>query len=98
MNRLKTTFLKNCELKTQKSVYSNRRQCDAFLKTQYFKRLNCDFAKRLIAFLKITFLNRTFKIVIFEIAGPNRPLIKIEEAAYFLFEMMAFVVVYRLCI
>jgi hypothetical protein len=43
MNRLKTAFLKNCDLKTQKGAYSNRRQCDAFLKTQYFKRLICDF-------------------------------------------------------
>jgi hypothetical protein len=43
MNRLETAFLKNCDLKTQKSVYSNRRQWGAFLKTQYFKMLTCDF-------------------------------------------------------
>jgi hypothetical protein len=43
MNRLETVFLKNCDLKTQKSVYSNRKQCGTFLKTQYFKRLTCDF-------------------------------------------------------
>jgi hypothetical protein len=55
MNRLKTAFLKNCDLKKQKSAYSNRRQCGVFLKTQYFKGLICDFAKRLTAFLKITF-------------------------------------------
>jgi hypothetical protein len=70
MNRLKTAFLKNYDLKTQKSAYSNRRQCSAFLKTQYFKRLNCDFVKRLTAFfknhffkshiLKWLFLNQTF--------------------------------------
>jgi hypothetical protein len=60
MNRLKTAFLKNCDLKTQKNDYSNRMQYGAFLKTQYFKRLTCDFAKRLIVFLKITFLNRYF--------------------------------------
>jgi hypothetical protein len=39
MNRLETAFLKNWNLKTQKSAYSNRKQCGAFLKTQYFKRL-----------------------------------------------------------
>jgi hypothetical protein len=43
MNRLETAFLKNCNLKTQKNAYSNRRQYDTFLKTQYFKRLTCDF-------------------------------------------------------
>jgi hypothetical protein len=43
MNRLKIMFLKNFDLKTQKNAYSNRRQCDAFLKMQYFKRLTCDF-------------------------------------------------------
>jgi hypothetical protein len=37
MNRLETAFLKNCDLKMQKSAYSNCRQCGAFLKTQYFK-------------------------------------------------------------
>jgi hypothetical protein len=30
------------------------------LKTQSFKRLTCDFAKRLTAFLKIIFSNITF--------------------------------------
>jgi hypothetical protein len=60
MNRLKIAFLKNCDLKTQKSAYSNRRQLGAFLKTQYFKRLTCDFTKHLTTFLKITLLNRTF--------------------------------------
>jgi hypothetical protein len=43
MNCLKTAFLKISDLKTQKSAYSNRRQWGAFLKTQYFKRLTCDF-------------------------------------------------------
>jgi len=43
MNRLETAFLKNCDLKKQKSTYSNRREYGAFLKTQYFKRLTCDF-------------------------------------------------------
>jgi len=43
MNRLETAFLKNCDLKTQNFIYSNRRQCDIFLKTQYFKKLTCDF-------------------------------------------------------
>jgi hypothetical protein len=43
MNRLETVFLKNCDLKTQKSAYSNPRQWGAFLKMQYFKKLNCDF-------------------------------------------------------
>jgi hypothetical protein len=43
MNCLEIAFLKNYDLKTQESAYSNRRQCDAFLKTQYFKRLTCDF-------------------------------------------------------
>jgi hypothetical protein len=52
---LETAFLKNCDLKTQKNAYSNRRQLCAFLKTQYFKRLICDFAKCLTVFLKITF-------------------------------------------
>jgi hypothetical protein len=43
MNRLKIAFLKNCDLKTQKNAYSNRRQLGTFLKTQYFKMLTCDF-------------------------------------------------------
>jgi hypothetical protein len=43
MNRLKTVFLKNSDLKTQKSAYLNRMQHGVFLKTQYFKRLTCDF-------------------------------------------------------
>jgi hypothetical protein len=43
MNSLEIAFLKNYDLKMQKSAYSNRRQCDAFLKTHYFKRLTCDF-------------------------------------------------------
>jgi hypothetical protein len=43
INRLKTAFLKNCDLKTRESAYSNRRQCDDFLKAQYFKRLTYDF-------------------------------------------------------
>jgi hypothetical protein len=43
MNRLETAFLKNCDLKMQKSAYSNHRQLGAFLKTQYFKRQTCDF-------------------------------------------------------
>jgi hypothetical protein len=54
MNRLETVFFL-----TQKSAYLNRKQCGAFLKKQYFKRINCDFTKHLTAFLKITFLNRT---------------------------------------
>jgi len=41
-NRRKKPF-ENCDLKMQKNAYSNRRQCGAFLKTQYFKRLTCDF-------------------------------------------------------
>jgi len=53
-------FFKNCDLKMQKNAYSQSRQCDAFLKTPFFKRLTCDFTKRLTAFLKIIFLNRTF--------------------------------------
>jgi len=40
---LKTAFLKNYDLKTQKNAYSNCRQYDIFLKTQYFKRLTCNF-------------------------------------------------------
>jgi hypothetical protein len=60
MNRLKTVFLKICDLKTQKSVYLNRKQCGTFLKTQYFKMINCDFTKHLTVFLKIIFLNCTF--------------------------------------
>jgi hypothetical protein len=32
MNRLETAFLKNCDLKTPKNAYSNRKQCDTFLK------------------------------------------------------------------
>jgi hypothetical protein len=58
INRLETAFLKNCDLKMQKSVYSNRRQYDAFLKTQYFKMLTCDFKGQTViwpTFLKITF-------------------------------------------
>jgi hypothetical protein len=42
MNRLGTKFLKNYDLKKQKNAYSNRRQCGAFLKMQYFKRLTYD--------------------------------------------------------
>jgi len=37
MNRLKTAFLKNCDLKTQKSAYSNRRQFGAFCKRSILK-------------------------------------------------------------
>jgi hypothetical protein len=59
MNRLETAYLKNCDLKKQKNAYSNLRQCGTFLKTWYFKKLTCDF-KGQTAFLKITFLNRTF--------------------------------------
>jgi hypothetical protein len=43
MNCLKIAFLKNCDLKTQEIAYSNRKQCDVFLKTQYFKMLTCNF-------------------------------------------------------
>jgi hypothetical protein len=32
----------------QKSAYSNRKQCVAFFKTQYFKRLTCDFKSQTI--------------------------------------------------
>jgi hypothetical protein len=52
MNSLKTAFLKNYDLKTQKSAYSNRRQCDAFLKTRYFKRLTCDFKGQTVILFK----------------------------------------------
>jgi len=62
MNRLKTAFLKNWDLKTQKNIYSNRRQWSVFLITRYFKKQTYDFVKRLIAFLKITF----FKSYIFK--------------------------------
>jgi hypothetical protein len=37
MNCLGIVFLKNCDLKMQKTVFSNHSQGDAFLKTQYFK-------------------------------------------------------------
>jgi hypothetical protein len=43
MNSLETAFLKNCDSKTQKNAYSNRKQCGAFFKTQYFKRLTYNF-------------------------------------------------------
>jgi hypothetical protein len=36
MNRLKTTFLKNYDLKTQKSAYLNRRQYSAFFENAVF--------------------------------------------------------------
>jgi hypothetical protein len=39
----------------KKSVFSNRRQGSAFLKTQNFKKSNCNFTKRLTVFLKIIF-------------------------------------------
>jgi hypothetical protein len=44
----------------QKITFSNHRQCGAFLKTYNFKKLTCDFAKHLTAFLKITFSNLIF--------------------------------------
>jgi hypothetical protein len=37
MNRLEIEFLKNCDLKTQKTVFSNRSKCGVFFKTQNFK-------------------------------------------------------------
>jgi len=37
MNRLGIEFLKNCDLKMQKTTFLNRSQVDSFLKTQYFK-------------------------------------------------------------
>jgi hypothetical protein len=43
MNGLETAFLKNYDLKTNKSAYSNHKLWGAFLKTQYFKMLTCDF-------------------------------------------------------
>jgi hypothetical protein len=44
MNRVETAFLKNYDLKTKKkSAYSNHKQLSTFLKTQYFKRLTCNF-------------------------------------------------------
>jgi hypothetical protein len=43
MNHFETAFLKNCDLKTQKNTYSNRRQLGAFFKMQYFKRLTYNF-------------------------------------------------------
>jgi hypothetical protein len=43
MNYVGTVFLKNWNLKTQKTTFSNRRQCGTFFKTQDFKRLTCDF-------------------------------------------------------
>jgi hypothetical protein len=43
MNSLEIASLKNCNLKTSKSAYSNHRQWGVFLKTQYFKRLIYDF-------------------------------------------------------
>jgi hypothetical protein len=58
MNRLKTAFLKNYDLKTQKSAYSNRRQCSAFLKTQYFKSLAYDFKCQTLNYV---FKNHFFK-------------------------------------
>jgi hypothetical protein len=48
MNSLKTAFLKNCNLKTQKNAYSNRMQCGIFLKTRDFKRLICDFKSQTV--------------------------------------------------
>jgi hypothetical protein len=37
MNRLRIAFLKNCNLKTQKTAFSNRKQVCVFLKMQNFK-------------------------------------------------------------
>jgi hypothetical protein len=37
MNRLGIAFLKNCDLKTQKTVFSNRKQLSDFLKIHNFK-------------------------------------------------------------
>jgi hypothetical protein len=51
MNCLKTEYLKNWDLKTQKNAYSNRRQFGTFLKTQYFKRLICDFKGQIVILL-----------------------------------------------
>jgi len=63
MNCLTIAFIKICDfadLKTQKTTFLNPKQCGAFFEMHNFKRLTCDFTKRLTVFLKITFLNRTF--------------------------------------
>jgi hypothetical protein len=65
MNCLGIAFKKNCDLKMQKNAFSNSRQGGAFLKTQNFKRLTCDFTKRLSAFSKIFFQIAYFKIALF---------------------------------
>jgi hypothetical protein len=54
MNQLGIAFLKICDLKALKSAFSNCRQW------VFFKKLGILKAKRLIAFLKIIFLNYTF--------------------------------------
>jgi hypothetical protein len=57
-------FLKNYDLKTQTRAYSNRKQCDAFLKTQNFKRLTCDFKGQT---LNCFFKNHFFKLHILKL-------------------------------
>jgi hypothetical protein len=76
MNLLKTVFLKNCDLKTQKSAYSNRRQCGTFLKMQYFKRLTYDFKCQttILPNVYYVFKNHFFQITYFKITNSNESL------------------------
>lgn len=50
---------KNCDLKTQKICFSIAGKSVLFLNAEFWL-LNCEFAKRLTAFLKINFSNHTF--------------------------------------